>query len=237
MPYIHTSPKYQPRRNAPPRHWASFAEMPATGITLREAAEHLGPGFAYQTLWQWCRTGALSHYLQAEGLWEPGMIIRSGRLWRLNRRCLMILAQHTLPSLKDYRARMDQAPQAPAMLTQPLDLLPTASAAGAVPAASRTSPRTGPRQPSRPNNPSRQLDQILDRAEALCRARQLPYDRFSLDLDLAATQALMPLRLADLLAAPDAEFLHEIQGITRCLNRATGRFTHHFVPRYADFPS
>lgn len=162
------------------------------------------------------------------------MIIRSGRLWRLNRRCLMILAQHTLPSLKDYRARMDQAPQAPAMLTQPLDLLPAASAAGAVPAASRTSPRTSPRQLSRPNNPSRQLDQILDRAEALCRARQLPYDRFSLDLDLAATQALMPLRLADLLAAPDAEFLHEIQGITRCLNRLTGRLNDHFVPRFAD---
>lgn len=42
-----------------------------------------------------------------------------------------------------------------------------------------------------------------------------------------------PLRLADLLAADDFNFAHDIAGIARCLDRETGKLQNHFLPRFA----
>lgn len=42
-----------------------------------------------------------------------------------------------------------------------------------------------------------------------------------------------PLRLADLLAADDFNFSHDVFGIRRHLDRTTGKLMNHFHPRYA----
>jgi hypothetical protein len=42
-----------------------------------------------------------------------------------------------------------------------------------------------------------------------------------------------PLRLAELLAAPHAEFIHDVVGIRKAINRSTGRLEGIFHPRYA----
>lgn len=43
-----------------------------------------------------------------------------------------------------------------------------------------------------------------------------------------------PLKLADLLAADDFNFSHDIYGIRRHLNRDTGKLEDHFLPRFSD---
>lgn len=52
-------------------------------------------------------------------------------------------------------------------------------------------------------------------------------------LDISATHARCPLRLADLLTANDFNFGHDICGIQRHLNRKTGRLENSFLPRFA----
>lgn len=78
--------------------------------------------------------------------------------------------------------------------------------------------------------------QILDRAEALSQKAGAPLDRLSLDMDLSATHAVMPLRLADLSAADDFNFAHDVFGIMWHINPRTGRLDDHFVPRFAARP-
>ena len=59
-------------------------------------------------------------------------------------------------------------------------------------------------------------------------------DRTTLMMDLSATNAnYCGLRLADLLAAPDYDFLHDIYGIYRHINRETGKLDGCFRPRYS----
>ena len=81
------------------------------------------------------------------------------------------------------------------------------------------------------------VTRILDRAEALSRQAGAPLDRLSLDMDLSATHAVTPLRLADLLAADDFHFAHDVFGIMRHINRRTGRLEDHFVPRFCAPPA
>ena len=77
------------------------------------------------------------------------------------------------------------------------------------------------------------VTRILDRAAALYRARHRRLNRLSLEMDLAATHATLPLRLADLAAASDFDFTHDVFGIIEHLNRLTGRLDDHFIPRFA----
>ena len=71
--------------------------------------------------------------------------------------------------------------------------------------------------------------QIVDRA-----SRLVTVDRMSLSMDLTAVHANgCPLRLADLLAADDANFLHDVLGIRAHINRKTGKLENCFVPRYS----
>ena len=76
---------------------------------------------------------------------------------------------------------------------------------------------------------------IADRAGVMAANAQTdiggPID---VEMDIAATHANgCALRLSDLLAASDFDFAHDIFGIVRHLNRATGQLGGCFVPRYA----
>lgn len=78
------------------------------------------------------------------------------------------------------------------------------------------------------------IGKIVDRAVALGRKHRSKFDRMSTRMDVTACHANgNPLRLADLLAADDFNFLHDIVGIERHLNRETGKLTACFAPRFS----
>jgi hypothetical protein len=60
-----------------------------------------------------------------------------------------------------------------------------------------------------------------------------PIDGLSLDMDLAAVHAKVPLRLDELLGADDFNFAHDIGGIMRHMDRTTGELADFFLPRFA----
>lgn len=57
--------------------------------------------------------------------------------------------------------------------------------------------------------------------------------RLDILMDLEAVHASVGLRLAELLAADDFNFQHDVDGIRRHLNRETGELGGHFLPRFA----
>lgn len=75
---------------------------------------------------------------------------------------------------------------------------------------------------------------IAERFEAL-RGADRPVDRLSLMMDLEACHCnACPLDLAALLMAlRDIDFIHDVAGISRHLNRDTGQLEDYFRPRYA----
>lgn len=74
------------------------------------------------------------------------------------------------------------------------------------------------------------IEKIVDRAKA----NWPKIDRLEITMDLTACHANgNPLRLADLLAANDFDFIHDVYGIRVHLNRRTGRLGDHFTPRYS----
>lgn len=73
-------------------------------------------------------------------------------------------------------------------------------------------------------------------AEIVSRAVKLGLsdDRTSTHMDLAACHLNgTPIRLADLLDADDFNFIHDVGGITRHMNREAGRLGDHFSPRFS----
>jgi hypothetical protein len=59
------------------------------------------------------------------------------------------------------------------------------------------------------------------------------FDKLSLTMDIEACHANgNPLRLADLLAADDFNFSHDVAGINRHIDRNTGKLMDCFVPRF-----
>ena len=73
------------------------------------------------------------------------------------------------------------------------------------------------------------IGRIVDRALGLRIG-----DRMSIHMDITATHCNgNPLRLADLLAADDFNFQHDVCGINRHLNRDTGKLMDHFIPRFS----
>lgn len=78
------------------------------------------------------------------------------------------------------------------------------------------------------------IRQIAERAVALAKAnkgqRRHPLD---IQMDIEAVHCNgNPLRLADLLAADDFNFAHDILGIGRHLDRETGKLGGCFLPRF-----
>ena len=59
-------------------------------------------------------------------------------------------------------------------------------------------------------------------------------NRLELNMDITAAHANgCPLKLKELLEAPDFDFSHDVFGIQRHINRNTGKLEDCFLPRYA----
>jgi hypothetical protein len=75
---------------------------------------------------------------------------------------------------------------------------------------------------------------IADRAVWLARKNGVRYRRMDACMDITACHANdVPLRLAELLAADDFNFAHDIFGILQHLDRRTGKLGGCFLPRFA----
>jgi hypothetical protein len=75
---------------------------------------------------------------------------------------------------------------------------------------------------------------IVERAKAIYARAAQRCDALSLQMDIAATHNTCPLRLEEWLAAGDADFSHDLFGITRHMDRTTGHLTPGFKPRFAE---
>lgn len=67
------------------------------------------------------------------------------------------------------------------------------------------------------------------------KSQRLGYDRINLVMDLQAADGVngnRPLDWGRLLTADDFNFLHDISGISRHMNRTNGRLSGNFLPRF-----
>lgn len=79
---------------------------------------------------------------------------------------------------------------------------------------------------------ARLITKIAQRAVTVAEKAGIPYDMLNADMDITATHLNgCPLDLAKLLAAPDADFNHDVFGIRNTLNRKTGKLGNCFDPR------
>lgn len=74
---------------------------------------------------------------------------------------------------------------------------------------------------------------IVSRANRMLKTRGHKLDGLSLYMDIAATCAHTPLDLRQLAEFPDFDFVHDVFGIMRHINRRTGELENCFVPRSA----
>ena len=83
------------------------------------------------------------------------------------------------------------------------------------------------------------IGQIVERAvqEGYCQGKRAPrhwYSRLTMTMDLTATNANgCPMDFERLLAADGLNFIHDIGGIARHMDRDTGKLGGHFRPRFA----
>ena len=82
---------------------------------------------------------------------------------------------------------------------------------------------------------TRTIGMIADRALTLIENGSLPeYPRGDMSMDITATHLNgCPLDLDKLLTFKTQDFMHDIYGIRRHINRATGEMMAHFLPRCA----
>jgi len=74
---------------------------------------------------------------------------------------------------------------------------------------------------------------ILEIARRAWKISGNKYDLLDAGMDITATHANgCPLKLAELLAADDFNFIHDVFGIRRHLNRETGELMDCFSPRF-----
>lgn len=79
----------------------------------------------------------------------------------------------------------------------------------------------------------RLIRNIIDRTAAKAKEFGAPINKMTMIMDLTATHANgCPLRLADLLAADDFNLFHDVFGISRHINRNTGKLENCFLPRF-----
>lgn len=77
------------------------------------------------------------------------------------------------------------------------------------------------------------IGQIIKRARELSDNPE-QIDTMSHHMDISACIANnFPLKLDEWLAAPDFDFVHDFYGITRHINRRTGKIEDCFLPRFA----
>lgn len=76
---------------------------------------------------------------------------------------------------------------------------------------------------------------IAKRAVLLAQENGIDYPQQMAVMDLNAVHCnACPLRLQELLAADNGNFIHDVFGIRRHLDRTTGQLRDCFVPRFAD---
>lgn len=79
---------------------------------------------------------------------------------------------------------------------------------------------------------ARLIMDIVNRVRDLAIAPGIDY--LGLEMDVTACHANgCPLKLAELLGAKEFDFLHDIGGIHRHINRETGKLENCFLPRFA----
>lgn len=76
---------------------------------------------------------------------------------------------------------------------------------------------------------------LADRAALLAKRHgRKRFDKLNIAMDLTACHANgNPLKLKELLDADDFNFIHDVFGIERYINRKTGRLEDCFSPRYS----
>lgn len=77
------------------------------------------------------------------------------------------------------------------------------------------------------------ITRIVKRAKEAALKAEVDLDTISLHMDLAYCHNAVGLDLAGLEDASSADFAHDIFGIIRHIDRETGEFRDHFMPRYA----
>lgn len=81
---------------------------------------------------------------------------------------------------------------------------------------------------------SRRIMDIARRAVMLAHRARIDYDFQTACMDVTAVHCNgCPLKLDELLAADDFNFSHDVFGILRYIDRATGELGGCFVPRFA----
>jgi hypothetical protein len=80
--------------------------------------------------------------------------------------------------------------------------------------------------------PITQRDSELIFAIAKRAADELPYSKITVAMDLEAVHEHTPLDLDRLLKADLGDFVHDVVGIYRRIDRKTGRLTNCFSPRF-----
>ena len=75
--------------------------------------------------------------------------------------------------------------------------------------------------------------QIVERAIKIAKSHDNHFRGLDLEMDIAATCHHTPLKLHELLKADDANFMHDVFGIMRHIDRRTGLLMDCFVPRFA----
>lgn len=79
------------------------------------------------------------------------------------------------------------------------------------------------------------IGDIADRAVFLYAKHDVRIERVDTLLDVMAVHhKIQPLRLADLLAADDLNFMHDITGINRHLDRDNYKLSDGFSPRFSE---
>jgi hypothetical protein len=77
------------------------------------------------------------------------------------------------------------------------------------------------------------ITEIMFRADEIGLISPRRYSRLTCMMDLTAVHERSPLRLADLLAADQFNFVHDVAGIARHMNRDTGELGGCFTPRFS----
>lgn len=78
------------------------------------------------------------------------------------------------------------------------------------------------------------INRIVDRAEEMAWELNIHFDRKNMAMDITSCHCNgCPLRLADLESAPDWDFGHDFFGISRYIDRKTGKIPVDFLPRLA----
>lgn len=78
------------------------------------------------------------------------------------------------------------------------------------------------------------IREIAHRAVTVARHVGAPYTLTTATMDITACHANgTPLRLRELLDAPEFDFAHDVLGIRRHIDRTTGQLQDCFLPRFA----